>query len=450
MDGGSPCLFISAVAAPDASGNPWLIVALVLLIIGGGYFAASEIAFASVNKVRLRLKAEEGDRSARKAVYIVNNFDRMLTTLLIGNNVMHIACSSVATVLATRLWGATAVTYSTIAITVIVFFASEMLPKTYAKACCERFATGVASSLYLLMKILTPITFIFSGISKLIGKLFASKTEPTVTEDELYDIIDTIEEEGAMDEDKSELIRSALEFDEATVQDVLTSRVDIVAIDSEMTAREVLDVVKREKYSRLPVYRDTIDEMIGVLQVRRFLRAYMRDGDATDYLSMLDAPHFVPRTTNIDELLQTMSARKIHMSFVTDDYGGVLGMLTVEDILEELVGEIWDEDDVVTEDFKKIGGNRFEADADLGCLDAFDMMGYDDFDRDDFRHKTLGAWVLEQFDHMPVEGDRFTQGPLDVTVKTIDHKRIHKLLVRLLDAAQPDAGASAAGGKEAL
>ena len=406
---------------------------LFLLILGGGYFAGSEMSFASLNKIRMKNNAENGDPRARKAMYILNNFDKSLTTLLIGNNLMHIGCASLATLIATKTWGEGSVTASTLIVTLLVFFISEMLPKTLAKARSESFALTVADSLYFLVKLLTPIAFFFTTISTAVSKLFHRDDEPTVTEDELYDIIETIKEEGSLEQTKSDLIHSALEFADVTAQDALTSRVDVVALDVETSCAEIVKIIKEVKFSRLPVYEDHIDHIIGILQIRKFLKLYMKQGDATDLRSILDPPYFVPKTTKIDDLLQEMSRRKLHMAIVSDDYGGTLGIMTVEDILEELVGEIWDEDDEVLEDFKSLGGNRYEASANFDVDDAFELMHFNNYDKEELWHKTLGSWVLENLNYLPRESDSFEYHGVTITVTKIDHKRIIKLLLKIND-----------------
>lgn len=411
--------------------DSWYYVLLFFLILGGGYFAGSEIAYASVNKIRIKNYAEDGDARAKKALYILNNFDKSISTLLVGNNLMHIGAATTATVIATRTWGQGAVAYSTLITTLVVFLVSEMIPKNLAKSRNEDFALAVAESLYVLMKLLTPVVFFFTSISKGVSKLFKKQEEPTVTEDELYDILETIKEEGSLEAGKSKLISSALEFADVTAQDALTARVDVVAIDIDSTCDEILQTIKEEKYSRLPVYEDNIDHIIGILNIRKFLKVYMKQGNHINLRALLDPPYFVPKTTKIDDLLQEMSRRKLHMAIVNDDYGGTLGIMTVEDILEELVGEIWDEDDEVIEEFIPMGGNRYEVDAEFDVDDAFELMRYENYDKDELWHKTMGSWVLEHFDYVPKEGDCFEYRGVTVTVLTIDNKRITKLLVKV-------------------
>ena len=413
--------------------DSWYYFLLFFLILGGGYFAGSEIAYASVNKIRIKNYAEDGDARAKKAMYILNNFDKSITTLLVGNNLMHIGTATIATIIATKTWGQGVVAYSTLVTTLVVFLISEMIPKNLAKSHNEGFALAVADSLYFLIKLLGPVVFFFTTISKVVSKLFKKQEEPTVTEDELYDILETIKEEGSLEAGKSELISSALEFADVTAQDALTSRVDIVAIDIDSTCQEILATIKEEKYSRLPVYENNIDHIIGVLNIRKFLKLYLKQGDHVNLRALLDPPYFVPKTTKIDDLLQEMSRRKLHMAIVNDDYGGTLGIMTVEDILEELVGEIWDEDDEVIEEFISIGGNRYEVDAEFDVDDAFELMNYGDYDKDELWHKTMGSWVLEHFDYVPKEGDSFVYNGVTVSVLKIDNKRIVKLLVKVND-----------------
>jgi len=413
--------------------DSWYYFLPFFTLLGGGFFAGSEIAYASVNKIRIKNYADNGDIRAKKALYILNNFDKSITTMLVGTNLMHIGTATTATLIATRTWGAGSVAYSTLITTLVVFLFAEMIPKNLAKSQNESFVLAVAGFLYFLIKLLAPVVFFFTAISKGVSKLFKKQEEPTVTEDELYDILETIREEGSLEAGKSELISSALEFDDITAQDTLTARVDVVAIDVDSTCQEILATIKEEKFSRLPVYENNIDHIIGVLNIRKFLKLYLKQGDHVNLRALLDPPYFVPKTTKIDDLLQEMSRRKLHMAIVNDDYGGTLGIMTVEDILEELVGEIWDEDDEVIEEFVPIGGNRYEVDAEFDVDDAFELMRYNDYDKDEFWQKTMGSWVLEHFDYVPKEGDSFVYNGVTVSVLKIDNKRIVKLLVKVND-----------------
>lgn len=416
--------------------DSWIMFsALILLILLGGYFAASETAFVSSNKIRLKNMADSGSAGAKRALYVCDNADKSLTTLLILNNITHIGSASLATVIATRLWGVGSVTATTVVTTIVVFLVSETIPKNYAAHFPEKFAVATAGIMKTLMVVCTPVSYIFTGISKLFSKLFTKKEEPTVNEDELYDIIETAQEEGSIEKEKGELIHSALEFDAITVKDILTPRIDVVALDCEMTPREIIEAIKESRHSRLVVYRDAIDNVVGTLSIRKYIKNYLKNGENTVLEDITDAPYFVYRTMPVDDLLRRMSASKQHMAVVSDDYGGMLGIVTIEDMLEELVGEIWDEDDIVREDFIPMGGSRYEINADLSVEDACELMEVKIPDEAD-AHKTLGAWALEHFDYVPQRNDSFRCGTLKVSVEEIMHSRIVKLIIQITDGEE--------------
>ena len=309
------------------------------------YFATAETALASANRIRIKSLADDGNRRAQKTAALLDDFDRALTTLLVGTNIVQIACASLTTLFVKRLWGAGAVAVSTVVLAIVVFFAAEMLPKSFARAYPEEAALALAPSLRTLMTLLSPITVLFSGISKFITRLFGVPDAPTVTEDELYDIIESIGEEGGIEEEASRLIHSALEFDDITVQQVLTPRNHMVTVALDDSCEEILSVIRESRHSRLPVYDKTPDNIVGILGIRRYLKAYLAQGENVSLAELMDPPYFLPRKRRIDDALSEMSGRKQHIAVVCDDFGGVLGIVTVEDILEELVGEIWDEDD---------------------------------------------------------------------------------------------------------
>jgi CBS domain containing-hemolysin-like protein len=398
--------------------------------MGAAYCAASEISYASINKIRIKNYADNGDKRAKTAMYISNNFDQALTTILIGNNLTHIGFASLATLISTQLWGVESVKYTTIVVTVIVFLISEMIPKSYAKANNVKLSLAVSGSLFTLMKVFLPITSLFMFISRRLSKLFPESQEPAITEEEFYDIIETAEEEGILDRGKQELVNSALDFDGVTVGDILTAREDIVALDIDSKQEEILEKIKTQKYSRLPVYKGNIDNIIGILQIRKFLKLYIKH-DVFDVRSLLLEPHFISKKAPIDDILKEMSNKKLHISIVVDDLGKTLGVVTVEDILEELVGEIWDEEDVVNEKFLKLGGDRYEISGDLTVADSFIRMGYQ-CDKEEICRKTIGQWAREHFNSMPYEGDSFHYQNLEVSILHIDSGRITKVIVKLL------------------
>ena len=322
-------------------------IALVLLLLGGAYFASAETSLASVNKIRMISDADGGSKKASKVLYVLDNFDDALTALLIGNNVMHIAFSSLSTVCVTKLWGNAAVSIATFITTFIVFIFAEMIPKAYAKACSERIAPNVAPSLILIMKILVPLIAFFKVVTNLIVKLFpAAKDEDlTVTEDELSDIIESIDEEDCIDEDTTELLQSALEYTKNTAKDILVPWDRVVTVGEWMDEDEIYKIIDENHYSRLPVL-DKNGNILGVIHITKFLKAKIRQRKTLKSRSMLDKPYYIPTTLPIDDILPDLSAHRTHMAFVKNGSNQVIGIITVEDILEQLVGEIYDEEEV--------------------------------------------------------------------------------------------------------
>ena len=412
----------------DGSRLPWIFA--IALVLCAAYFGVAETAFASASRNKLKTAADRGDARAQKALDVLDNFDRAITTILIGTNIVHIAAASIVTVAVTRRWGLSAVSVSTVLTTLVVFFAGEMLPKSIAKKYPERFSKACAGSLRALMTLLYPFSAALTWIGRTAAGLTRGDPEISVTEDELYDIIEDMTEEGTLDEEQGDLISSALQFGDVTVESVLTPRVDLVAIDIADSLEEILTCIKSTNHSRLPVYEGSVDNIIGVLQIRRFIKAYLRQGSALDIRPLLDEVFFVHQSSNIDELLPVMSKRRLNMAIVTDNYGGTLGIVTVEDILEELVGEIWDEDDVVEETVVDLPDGSVEADADESVSDVFEHMEFEDPEEDEELVNTLmGEWAYEQFTAIPRPGDSFRYHDLVITVSKMEHNRILKLIV---------------------
>ena len=423
MDGDSSSIYLSAII-------------ILILLFFAAYFAACETAFAAVSRVRLKVEADRGDRRARRAAFVTEHFDKAITTILIGTNIVHLAAAAYVTVLVTRRWGVNAVTLSTVVTTVVVFFAGEMLPKSIARKYSERVSLGTAGSLCFFMRVFTPLSLVLTAIGGAVAKLTRGDSEVSVTEDELYDIIENMTDVGELDAEQGELVTSALSFGEVTVESILTARVDLTALDVAWPPEKVMGIVREVRHSRVPVYEGTIDNIIGVLQIRKFIRAWLDDRANVSLRALLDEPYFVHQSMKIAELLPVMSGKKLNMAVVTDNYGGTLGVVTVEDILEELVGEIWDEEDVVVETCVKNGDGSFSFDAEVDIEDAFAFMDYEDPDEFDFEHKLLGEWTYEQFDRLPEIGDSFEYNGLRVTVEAMEHRRVLKLRIeRLPDEA---------------
>ncbi len=334
----------------DGSPAGYLIFILVLLILAA-YFAGAEIALASVNRIRLENRAEDGNKRAKRVIYILDHFDKALTTLLIGTNVTHAGVATLSTLFTYNLFDSIesmpdyAVTLSTIISTIVVFLIGEMIPKSFAKACNERFALAISGSLVFLMKVMTPVSFFFSVISEIVSRPFKKKAEetPTVTEEELYDIIETFVEENELDEETEELVQNAIDFSARTAKDVMTPWENVLYINVHDTNEKVLECIKNSTYSRLPVVNDK-GRVIGTLSIRAFLKSHYKK-ENFNVRKIMGRAAMISDTTPVDDLLETLSANRTHIAYVrtAGNYGKILGIITVEDILEELVGEIYDE-----------------------------------------------------------------------------------------------------------
>ena len=405
----------------------------VLLLFCAMYFAAAETAFASASRARLRAAEERGDHRARKALFVLDHFDKAISTMLIGTNIVHVSTAALVTLAVTRRWGLSAVSVSTLITAGVVFFAGEMLPKSIAKKYSDKLALSTAGLLVFFMKLFTPFSALLTRVGEAAAKLAPGDAEKSVTEEELYDIIEDMTEEGSLDEEQGELISSALQFGEVSVENVLTPRVDLTALDIRSSHEEILECIRNTNHSRLPVYEGSIDNIIGILQIRKYIKAFLREGKDLDIRPLLDEAFFVHQSMNIDELLPVMSRRKHNLAVVTDNYGGTLGLVTVEDILEELVGEIWDEDDVVDEPVVELEKGVFEVDAEESVSDALEHLDYEDPEENGELINTLmGEWAYERFGAIPRVGDSFTYHGVSVTVSRMDHNRIRKLRVTLL------------------
>lgn len=421
--------------------SDWLMLLSLILLLGlSAYFSMSETAFSTVNRVRLKNYAENGDPRAKRALKITGRFEDTLSTVLIGNNLVNITSTTIAATLATRYLGSSGPVISTVVMTLLVLTFGEILPKAYAKENSERVALGAVGFLRFCVVLLRPLSFLFAKLQGAFSKLTRREEEekiPTVTEEELKYIIESIEEEGVLEEQESDLVQSALELDEITVQEVLTPRVDVVAVDVDDPVMEVRDLLFEEKFSRIPVYEGSIDNCIGILYSWDFIVACVKQkAEDIKLRDMLSEPYFVHKTMRLSSLLSQFKLHKQNMAVVTDDYGGMLGVVTMEDILEQLVGEIWDEDEEATFDIVKVGDNEYEVSGDLNIYEMLEEMDYDDRDFES-DYNTVNGWALEQLERIPDEGDAFSLDGLTCTVKEMDGQRIKTLLVRL-DSAEEE------------
>ncbi len=419
---------------------PWLLVGVLFLC--AAYFAVSETGVTSVSRIRLRTRLDQGDRRAEKALYIQDHFDLAISAILIGTNIVHISTATVVTMLVTERFGVSYVALGTVLCTIGIFFLGEMLPKSLAKRYSERCALATAASLCFFMRIFRPMARFLSWVGDRFGALIKGDREYTVTEDELYDVIDSLTDEGGLDEERGELVRSALEFADVPVESVLTARVDLTALDVDWRYEKILSVIRASRHTRLPVYEGTIDNIVGVLQIRRYIMGYRLRGSAVELRELLDEPLFVHQSAMLDEVLAELNRRHLNMAIITDNYGGTVGVVTVEDILEQLVGDIWDEEDVAQESFRALEDGSFEADAETDMEELFEKLDYKEGEDEDWNHKLLGEWVYEQFDTMPTVGKSVRWHRLEVTVSEMRARRLLKLKLRLL----PE---EAEGGEEA-
>ena len=387
-----------------------MIVALVILVAFSAYFSATETAFTSLNRIRLKTKADNGNRAAARALAISEEYDKMLTTILIGNNIVNITAPTIATVLCTKWFREYGPTVSTVALTIIILVFGEVSPKSLAKESPARWAMFAAPLLKILMIVLTPLSLLFGGWKKLMSKVIKGGEDDGITEEELVGMVEQAENEGGLDEHESDLIRNAIEFNDLDVSDILTPRVDLVAADEDSTMEEIASLFAESGYSRIPLFHDTVDNIVGVIHEKDFYSARYR---GETMLKNLKSPVFYTTgNTKISDLLRILQKNKAHMAVVVDEYGGTEGIATLEDILEELVGEIWDEHDEVIENFQKQSDGSYI----IACSAALDDM-YDLFQvRGTCDAATVSGWVLEQVGRVPEPGDHFCAEALAVEI----------------------------------
>ncbi|MEF9984477.1 MAG: hemolysin family protein [Oscillospiraceae bacterium] len=411
----------------DSSG-PAMYIVLIVLLMMSAFFSASETAFSTVNKIRLKNYAENGSQKAKVALDVAENFDKTLSAILIGNNVVNIAASAIATMLATAVLGTKGVLLSTVVMTILVLIFGEILPKSVAKENSEKLSLKMAGIMKMLTVLLSPLIFLFIKLKQIVVK-FSDNDEknPSVTEQELMYILETIEEEGVLNEQESELVQSALQFDDIMVKEIITHRVDIAAIDINDSPDDTLNTIISEGFSRMPVYEKNIDNIIGILHTRDYLEAKLK-GEPLNIRKMMSEPYYVHKTQKIGELLNEFRKNKLHIAIVTDDYGGTMGIATMEDMLEELVGEIWDEDEIEETEITQTGINSYEVNGDTSISDLFEELEMDDKELDT-DYSSVSGWALEVLGHVPSENESFEYEDIIVTVTKMDDNRVIKLKV---------------------
>ena len=414
-------------------GSLTLLVALVILVAFSAFFSASETAFSSLNQIRLKSRAEDGDPSAARVLAMSEQYDKLLSTILIGNNIVNIAAASIGTVLFTRLLDPQrGATVSTIVLTIVVLIFGEVTPKSLAKEMPERIATAVSPFLSLLMLLLSPLTWLFTQWKKLLGHFIHSGEADTITEGELMTMVSEAESDGELTDRESQLIRSAIEFDDVEVEEILTPRVDVVAVEDDISLEELAQTFAESGYSRLPVYHDNIDNIIGVVHEKDFYLAKLKKAATVEDLVVPTL--YTTGTTQISQLLRTLREQHHHMAVVVDEYGGTEGIITLEDILEELVGEIWDEHDEVTEDFRQQSDGSWLVAGSASVDDLFETLDLPE--DEDIDSNTVNGLVQEKTHHLPKVGDHFTLDHFEGVVTRTARRRVTE--VRLSPIPEPE------------
>ena len=409
-------------------------IIIVIFILLSAYFSATETAFSSLNRTRMKTLAEKGDQKAALVCRLSQNYDKLLSTILIGNNIVNIGASSLGTLLFIELLGNadTGATVSTVVITLVVLIFGEITPKSVAKDMPERFAMVSAPLLNVLMVLMTPLTAVFSGWKKLVARLIKPQSDVKMSQEELLMLVEEVQQEGSIDQNEGELLRNAIEFAEQEAQDILTHRVDLEAVPLDATKEQIAQVFSQSKFSRLLVYRENIDNIVGVIHQKDFYTGTgMTEKKVADIVSPII---FVLQIEKISPLLRKLQKNKSHIAVVLDEYGGTYGIVTMEDILEELVGDIYDEHDDVVEDLRRVGENAYQVDCSMELDEFCDHFGL----KTDSEMVCLSGWVAEQLRKIPEVGDSFTCQNLTVTVTAVDGHRADRVDILRQPQAQEE------------
>lgn len=418
--------------------NSAYLLTLIVLILLSGVFSAVETSFSSASKIRLRSMANDGNESAKKVLKILDHFDRFLTTILIGNNVVNIASATVGTVLFTRYFQANGPTISTIVMTILVLLFGEMTPKSIAKMIPERFSCAMVGFVQVMVFLLFPLTWLLSGWKWLMSKLIPIEEDDGDITDDLITMVDEAEKEGDLQEHESSLISAAIEFRDLEVKDVFTPRVDIVAVDVNEDLKEIEETFRINSYSRLPVYEETIDHIIGVIHEKDFYDLLYHKKN--DLHSIITKVINTSPNTHIYELMQILQREKLHMAVVLDEWGGTDGLITLEDIVEELVGEIWDEHDVVEEFYTKISDNEYLVKGEAEVDDLFERFDIEVKEEEEDDYNSVSGWAIAQLGHIPEVGESFQFENLFVQITKADNRKVNEVRIRVEKKEQEEEG----------
>ena len=413
-------------------------ILIAFLLLGSAFFSGTEIAYTSLSKLKMKRENENPSAVQKLVGFIYNHYDFALSTVLVGNNLVNIGATSVATVLAVKLAASmngritddTASSIVTIVMTVLILIIGEITPKMIARRCNEGFAKMAAYPLLALMILFFPVVWLTTGIVNLFSKLWIKDDEHqvTITEEEFENLLDTAEDEGVIDENETELLQSALEFTDMDAADILTPRIDVVGFEVNDSMEHILQVINETQFSRFPVYERTIDHVVGILYVKHLLKELVDKKDVK-LQDLLLEPVYIPKTMHLHDIMDQFRAHRSHMVIVADEYGGIMGIVTMEDVLEQLVGEIWDENDDIVNDWQELGPNRYECSGDMNLTEFFDNLDMDDEDLES-DCATVGGWAAENIGAMPVPFDSFDYKHFTVLVKDVDEgHRISRLLI---------------------
>lgn len=412
-------------------------IAIAFLLMGSAFFSGTEIAYTSLSKLKIRKESENPTRTQKLVHYIYNHYENALSTVLIGNNLVNIGATSIGTVLAVNLAArmegqisdSTASSIVTVIMTVLILIIGEITPKMIARRCNETFSKIAAYPLIVLMVVFSPAVFLTSCVVNLFSLLWRRKDDHpvTITEEEFENILDTAEDEGIIDESETELLQSALEFTDLDAGDILTPRIDVVGFELNDSLEHILEVINETQFSRYPVYERTVDHVVGILYVKHLFRELVADSHV-QLKDLLLEPVFIPKSMKLNAIMDEFRRSRTHMAVVADEYGGITGIVTMEDVLEQLVGEIWDENDDIVNDWQALGKNRYECSGDLNLSEFFGHLDLDE-DQVDTECATVGGWATENIGAMPVAFDSFDYLNYTILVKEVEDNRIERLLI---------------------
>jgi CBS domain containing-hemolysin-like protein len=403
------------------------IVIIAILIMMSAFFSATEIAFSSLNHIKLKNMIQNGNKRAVHTLHLAEDFDRILTTILVGNNIVNILSASLATVIFVTQWGDIGVTLSTAVMTILVLIFGEIAPKSIAKKIPEKFAMSMTPFLQFFIWILYPLAIIFSGIQKLINRSFKEEDGPSITEDELLTYVSEVHQEGGINENEEELIRNVIDFDDLKIEEIFTPRVNVVSIEKDEEEKEIIKKFRHSGYSRLPVFEESIDNVIGIINHKDFYNKVVLEKKPLE--SIIKPPVFVTEYMKVSNLLELLQEHKSHMAIVKDEFGGTLGIVTMEDILEEIVGEIWDEHDEIIEQITQIDEYTYKVKGTAELDELFDILEIDD----EMDFSTVNGWVLDALGKIPMIGESFIFKNLKVIVTSADTKKVLEVNIHIVN-----------------